>query len=292
MDRDVWLEQRRSSLGASDAPAVCCLSPWRTPLDVYLEKIGQAPSESESLQAYIGRVMEPAIAAIYERQTGLALRPPSEPIVYHPERKWQHASLDRVREDGRVVELKTAGGKMAKLWGTEDDAVPDPYLIQLTHQMMVTGADQADIAVLIGGTDFRVYTVPFNRHLADTVLAMEEEFWVRVEQRHPPDPDWDNARTPKLVNALHVPQPGVRVELGLEAVVPVASFLEAKDTIERTAAYAEGLKARIIEMMGPASEAVLPDGTLLTRKAVKIKEHARRETTRYEFRIKGPMKED
>ena len=39
--RDAWLAARRSGIGGSDIAAICGLSPYQTPYDVWLDKLGQ-----------------------------------------------------------------------------------------------------------------------------------------------------------------------------------------------------------------------------------------------------------
>ena len=36
---------RRTYLGGSDTAAILGLSPWKSPLELYLEKIGEAPEQ-------------------------------------------------------------------------------------------------------------------------------------------------------------------------------------------------------------------------------------------------------
>jgi predicted phage-related endonuclease len=54
--------------------------------------------------------------------------------------------------------------------------------------MMLTGKALADVAVLIGGSDFRVYTIPADPELQGMMLDAEASFWSRVQDRIPPEP--------------------------------------------------------------------------------------------------------
>jgi putative phage-type endonuclease len=71
-ERDEWLEQRRHGIGGSDAAAALGLSPWKTPLSLYLEKTGDARPFRDNESMLWGRVLEPAIRAEYTRRTGIA----------------------------------------------------------------------------------------------------------------------------------------------------------------------------------------------------------------------------
>lgn len=185
------LEARRSGIGGSDAGAVLGLSPYRTPVDVYLEKIGQAqPDMADNDATYWGNVLEETIAAEYSRRTGnKVMRRPQQ--FTSSDHDFMLANIDRwVVGKKRVLECKTAGQYMSDQWGPSGtDQVPDSYLAQVTHYMVVMGVEVADLAVLIGGRDFRMYTIGLDRELADIVIEREHDFWFNhVKQGIPPEP--------------------------------------------------------------------------------------------------------
>ena len=64
---------RRAGLGASDAPAALGLSPWKTPLELFLEKTGRAAPVEEKLSMRIGRALEPVVLRAFVDETGLAV---------------------------------------------------------------------------------------------------------------------------------------------------------------------------------------------------------------------------
>jgi predicted phage-related endonuclease len=85
------------------------------------------------------------------------------------------------------VEIKTA--RTAEGWGESGtDEVPDAYAIQVQHGMAVTGLPRCDIAVLIGGSDFRIYAVERDHELIADLILAEAAFWARVDERVPPAP--------------------------------------------------------------------------------------------------------
>jgi putative phage-type endonuclease len=185
-ERDEWLEQRRHGIGGSDAAAALGLSPWKTPLSLYLEKTGDARPFRDNESMLWGRVLEPAIRAEYTRRTGIACASGAQ--LTHPKYPWMRATLDGLSNERqpRVVEIKTA--RTDRGWGEPGtDDVPQTYLLQCVHYMVVTGAQLADIALLVGGQDFRIYTVQRNAALADLVVEGEHDFWQHVQRREPPE---------------------------------------------------------------------------------------------------------
>jgi putative phage-type endonuclease len=186
--RDEWLAARRSGIGGSDAAAVLGLSRWRSPLDVYLDKTGEAGDPEDTPAMYWGRRLERVILEAYVEQTGLAVDAPVGVyrLLRSSERPWQLYSPDAMADD-RLVEIKTA--RTSEGWGEPGtDEVPDDYAIQVQHGMAVTGLQRCDVAVLIGGSDFRVYTVERDDALIAHLIAAEAAFWARVERRDPPPP--------------------------------------------------------------------------------------------------------
>ncbi|KAB0670281.1 YqaJ viral recombinase family protein [Oryzomonas sagensis] len=183
--RAEWLQARRSGIGGSDAAAVLGVSRYATPYQVYLDKRGELPEPPESPAMFWGRALEPAIRQRYADATGRTVRVPGR-IVRHRERPYLLATLDGVTDDGRVLEIKTA--RSAEGWGEPgSDEIPEAYLCQVQHYLMVTGLELADVAVLIGGQDFRLYEVRADRELQELMAGREAEFWGRVERGEPPD---------------------------------------------------------------------------------------------------------
>lgn len=182
-NRATWLEQRRLGIGGSDAPAIMGLSKWRTPLSVWLDKTGQIEAADESEPMRWGTLLEPVIRQEYATRTGRAVVTPG--LIRHPDHEFIIGTPDGIADDGRIVEIKTA--RSGDGWGEPgSDQVPDDYLIQVQHYMMLSGAALADVAVLIGGSDFRVYTVPADRELHGMMVDAEAAFWQQVVDRIPP----------------------------------------------------------------------------------------------------------
>ena len=70
MNREEWLNERRSGIGGSDAAAVMGLNPWKSPLDVYLDKTGQLMESPDNPALYWGRVLEEVVAREYSLEPG------------------------------------------------------------------------------------------------------------------------------------------------------------------------------------------------------------------------------
>jgi predicted phage-related endonuclease len=74
-------------------------------------------------------------------------------------------------------------------WGREGtDEVPSAYIVQCQHYMAVTGFDLWYVAVLIGGSDFRVYEIRSDHELQEWMRERLLEWWNEhiVYGRRPP----------------------------------------------------------------------------------------------------------
>lgn len=282
MDREAWLAERRTGIGSSDAAAACGLKSFgRGPLDVYLDKLGILPPLEPSLAMEIGTALEPVIARAYERETGLLLGTPP-PNIRSDVRPWMLANVDRLAAD-RIVELKWSGS--AEGFGEPGtDQVPEGYLIQTAHQMAVFEIGLADVAVLIGRGPLRIYHLERNAALERRLVEIEGELWDRIQRRDPPEPDWQHEDTPKLLNMLWRPKPGVEVEMADQAFVEMLDSYVADGLLEKAVKKQRAeMQARLIAGMGEASLARLPDGRSIKRsivaerlqKAHAVREHVR-----------------
>ena len=293
MNRTEWLSERRKGIGSSDASAVLGLNPWSTPLGVYLDKVEQAPAFQMSQPMIWGLRLENAIADAYQEEEGRTIAMPAERIVSHPDRAWQKASVDREAAD-RIVELKTAGPRQADEWGEPGtDEVPDYYLIQVQHQMAVTGRTLADIAVLIAGQDFRVYHLERSEPIIEKIIEVEADFWDRVQRRDPPTADWSHPATVGLIESMHQPKDGLAVDLGGEAIELVSQYEDWAAKGSEAKEMKDRCRAELVEMMGAASLAFLPDGRRIKRKTTARKGYTVEPTSYVDFRIlkAKPVKE-
>ena len=189
-DRDAWLEVRRHGIGGSDVAAMMGLSPYRTPYETWAEKSGliESPDISDKPSVMWGNILEPVIGEHYKSLHPDRTVKRLNAVCRSKKRPWAQASLDYEVKDPDlgwgVLEIKTAGARSAAQW---DEGVPLYYLTQVTHYMSVTGRPFADVAVLIGGNDYREYRVMRDE---DDIRAVDEAvdaFWRRVENGDAPD---------------------------------------------------------------------------------------------------------
>lgn len=186
MEKTLWLKERKRGIGGSEAAAICGVSPYRTPLQVWEDKRGLTGTQEDNPAMFWGRTLEPIIRQKYSDETGREVLLPTE-ILTRPEYPFMLGNIDGFTKEPRLVEIKTAGYPTG--WGEPGtDEIPLPYIFQVQHYMIITRIPVADIPVLIGGRDFRIYTVEADAELQQMIIEKEAEFWQLVETGVPPAP--------------------------------------------------------------------------------------------------------
>lgn len=187
------LEKRKAGIGASEAAAVLGMSPYRTPLDVWMQKKGMIETV-ETPAMRLGIRLEPVIAEMYQERTGLELIKTS--TMLHPKNPVIYATPDRmIKGRKKGLEIKTANVRMAEQWGEEGgDEIPQYYLIQCILCMAVTDLPEWDVAALIGGSDFRIYTIHRDIELETTIIERLLEWWETYMVRNQ-EPEIDSSES-------------------------------------------------------------------------------------------------
>lgn len=258
-----WLEWRRGGIGASDAPAVLGVCPHRTRLAVYLSKLGREPQQKHSDCRWWGNALESLISEAYclRVRTGLeitARQHLAESSLY----PWMRASIDGVRVDGRPVEFKSLGVYQANNFHAPDgdwEQLPENWIVQVHHQMVVMGVDACDVAVFYP-LELRVYTVPRSEELCNLIIDLTGEVWDCVVDQTPPRTA--DARDHERLLAAYPRAHGEILIDDPELIEAVGLWEHAKD---------KASKVKILDAMGSAAVAELPNGDLVRRTQKTVK---------------------
>lgn len=245
-----WHALRRTGIGGSDAAAALGLSPWRTRYELFLDKLGQLPAREATPQQLWGHRLQDLVLQQYANDTGRRVVVPR--ATFRSERHAHMlANLDGLA-DGRVVEAKTA--RTAAGWGEAgSDEIPLAYMLQVQHYMTVTALPVADVAVLIGGADFRIYEIPADAELQRMLVEGEAEFWQHVVRAEPPAPQsLEDAR--KRWGGLAVRGSVTATEADVQAVHSLAALLHEAKTLARAA---DDAKAHLMQRMGETGDALV-----------------------------------
>ncbi|OIQ90425.1 YqaJ-like viral recombinase domain protein [mine drainage metagenome] len=270
MSRAEWLAVRGQGIGSSDAAVACGFSPYKSPLELWLEKTERqaAPDLAANDAVFWGTTLEHIIANVYATRTGVKVRRLNA-VLQHPEHRFMLANLDRVVQhpsDGNgILEVKTAGVNSAKFW---EDGVPDSYQCQVIHQLAVTGKTWCDVAVLIGGQDFRVYRILRDEDKIAELIRREIKFWQYVIDDVPPPVDGSESSARALSN-MYPRDRGDMVDYSQdsEMIRLFANYWEHRQQRERFENQEELLKQQLQARLGFASGAVFENAKISWRQS-------------------------
>jgi putative phage-type endonuclease len=269
-ERAAWLEERLTGVGASEAAAALGVSPYDTPLSLYLRKVGLAGEHAESEAMRWGTRLEPLLAEAYEERTGRRVER-SQVFLRDPGRPCLLATLDGIDSAGEIVELKTIGAHAARgrLGDEGTDELPEHWLVQAHQQMVVAGSDVVHFGVLVGGQEFRLYDVRRDAALARAVADGVCRFWDRhVVPRVMPEPSAADAEVLSRVR----PAPGREVTLTGDGQFWADAYAEAAREASRAKDQLANAKAHFLAAMGDAETARTIDGDVFVRKVVEVAE--------------------
>lgn len=176
LTHEEWLRYRKRGIGGSDAGAVCGVNPYRSALEVYLDKTSENVMEKADNEAMRqGRELEDYVARRFMEATGKKVRRVNA-MFYDEKHPFMLADVDRmVIGESAGLECKTASPYAASQW--EDGKIPPSYLAQCRHYMSVMGTQAWYIAVLIYGTEFKYYRIEREQQELDRLIRTEENFW-------------------------------------------------------------------------------------------------------------------
>lgn len=216
-DRAAWLAARRTGIGASEIAAVLGLSPWKSRWALWADKRGMTADRdlaAENEAVAWGNILESTVATEWARRTGAEVAMAGQ-LLRSTEHPWALATLDaRWALDGAsgILEVKTTGGLHAADWA---DGPPAHYEMQVQQQLLVTGAERAAIACLIGGQKLAWAWVDRDERAIRQIVAAGAAFWELVQSGTAPETDGSESTARALAEAF-ASDDGATVELGAE----------------------------------------------------------------------------
>ncbi|MFJ6748298.1 YqaJ viral recombinase family protein [Streptomyces sp. NPDC091266] len=212
-----WLASRRHGIGGSDIAAVLGMSRYTSPIELYLDKVGElgdVPRSPELVEAaFWGHQHEPTIAKVFAERTGLGVAE-GPGMLAHVERRWMLANVDRYviekgeRAPSSLLEIKTRSAFQLDEWLL---GVPDGPALQTHWYLAVTGYTHAHVAALLGGNRLLIHRIERDDGLVEHLAEIVGRFWQNVLDRIPPPPDGSEATRELLAHLYDVAPDSVTV---------------------------------------------------------------------------------
>lgn len=199
-----WLGFRKRGIGASEVGAIMGLSQYKSNVELFYEKIGQGLGYNiENIAMFMGTELEEFIAKMWQYwggneatlienfRTGNMVRRMQRVNSYIQNPKYPHlfVSLDRrinkhTDQNGKergngALEIKTISGYEADKW---DAGIPPSHVVQVQTQLIVTGWQYGELAVLKDGRFFDVYPYEKHKGVCSAIVKQTTDFWKRVEK--------------------------------------------------------------------------------------------------------------
>ena len=191
MSKIEWLKHRQAGIGGSDASCIAGLNPWKSAIQLYMDKKEENPQEQKSLRMELGNRLEGLVAELFTEATGLKVRNVNG-ILKNDKYPFAIANIDRaIVGEKAFLECKTTNSYALKEW---EEGVPAHYEIQCLHYMAITGATHCYIAALIGNSDFIWHKIERDQETIDYLMQIEKDFWENnIEKDVVPMPDGSDA---------------------------------------------------------------------------------------------------
>lgn len=270
---------RSRYLTASDTAAAAGEDPYKSALELHLEKTGQKLPAGENALMRRGRWFEAAaIEALRDRYPRHRIMRPRV-FLADPETRLG-CTPDALLEDPEHpdvlinCQIKTIAAPVFEKWLGQP---PRGYQLQVTAENMLLDAGFGLLAVLVVstfGAELEVFEVPRHPRAEAEIRKIAAEFWQRIETGRAPPPDY--ARDAELIRELYPPRADLPVPLDLTGDNLLPGLLEDRERLkaaEKAAkADCEALDAKIIEKLNGATLA-LTDSWKVTRKMIHVDEH-------------------
>lgn len=285
MQEQNWHEWRKKGIGASDAPIIMGVSPWKTPYQLWLEKTGKVKADKIGNWAtQRGHDLEPKARAQYELEIGVNCPPR---LVEYAEFPVIRASLDGWDEKNNVVlEIKCPGAAdHSKALSGE---VPEKYWPQLQHQLLVTGANKAHYYSFDGEKGVLIEVEPDKKYCAKLFMELKK-FWECVETDTPPPLSAKDYKTVKDSELELLCQEWLEVDRALTELGKKEKEIREKITSHEKVKDHPFVKignvsVQLITRKGAVDYAKIPE-----LKSVDLERYRRKETSYYKF---GEVKND
>jgi len=209
---------------------------------------------------YWGKRLEQVIVDEYSRVTGRNVQQVDS--IISKEYPFMIANIDGyVPEENIVVECKNVNAFRANQFGpTDTDEMPTEFILQCAHYAIVTNCKRVDLAVLLGGNEFRIYQYNRNERLEKQLVALERNFWENHVIPHiPPEPInyrdvltlWPKSDDEKTLTATGT------------MIMALDRMKETKTKIKQLEEEEEKHKVELTKLLGDASVLVDADGNKL-----------------------------
>lgn len=263
---------RRKFIGGSDVAAILGISPWRSAVDLWIDKITPPVENRQNAAAKRrGTRLEPYILDMIREDFGLKIAATNQRYI-DSEHDFLAAEIDAETEDGENIEIKTVHPFKAKEWGEhETDQLPLHYVAQVQHGLGVRMRKVCRVFALIGD-ELKPYVVERDD---ETIAAMRQrcaEFWHQhVLTKIKPPIDYQHKDVLDTLKRLYPGTDGTIIQASAMHEHWRAVYQTSTEMVKKYEGILDGAKAHLLAEMSNASAIEFHDGKAFARKIVNKK---------------------
>jgi len=252
-----WYEIRKGRIGGSQIGAALGLSPWESPMSVYLkvrDEVKQQPGAS--IPMMLGTLLEDPLLELFAKDTGFdVFKSGSYTCTTYP---WILGNPDAFYRDEQglhLIEVKTT----SDFWDSVAD-VPPNYLAQIQSYLWLFELNHCKLVTLCAGR-YKTFDVYYDQFVAEANLSALRSFWGGVKANKPPE--WDGSEstyeTIRLKNNQILPD-------DVEELGDLGMYLAlAYDELELAKEKYRELQSRTLDALGSAKWGSVNDEVILYR---------------------------
>lgn len=244
-----WMYYRNNGITGSRIAAIMGVSPFDTPLSVYLEMTGQSKPKEATEEMEFGNKLEDFIGWEFSNRTGLHIEKINA-ILQHPvyEKFLANIDFEVISDENAILECKNVGEYMLKDWKTD---APRYYYMQGQWYLGVTGLNTVYFAALIGGNKFKIHKYNRDERLIEQMYEKANDFWYcHIEPQIPPEAIDGDSATLRTLYPHH--EEGKAIELDESEASLAGDLWTAKAAYDLASEQLELAKVKIQERMGDA----------------------------------------
>lgn len=248
IDKVTWLKYRKMGITGTDAGSICGLNPYRSSLQVFVDKTTEEVEEFDNESMRQGRDLEQYVAERFCELYGKKVRRVNA-ICISEEHPFMLADFDRVIVGEKAgLECKTVSAYSADKWS--DGKIPLHYQLQCQHYLAVSGYDCWYIAALIFGKEFIVHKIERDEELIQNLITIEKRFWEQnVLACVMPEPD-GSKQAGELLAKYYPSEKGKKVALTDKFSVQLRRREELADLIKKMETEKKTIEQSLLKYLG------------------------------------------
>jgi len=176
-----WLSWRKTVITATDASIIMGNNPWDTPYVCWQRKLGLIEEKKSNDAMERGKRLEPEARAQFIKRYGIEMKPM---VVENLEYDFLGASLDGINAfKSSLLEIKCGSSKLHDMASNQE--IPQYYLDQIQHQLLVTGANRCFYYSYDGKDGICIEVTP-DPKFKEIFIPKARAFWKCVAFSEPP----------------------------------------------------------------------------------------------------------